>query len=386
MILEKWHPPERVGNVKIKSYRVLAPEYVKKKRKRYNRDDKIEVKEKNINKILSKMAVVVPVCGEEIDTIIGVLSYIPQECSTIVVSNSKRWFVDRYKIEKESIREYFETLKREIKIIHQKDREIAKGLKEAGYEEILENNLVRDGKGEGLILGMSIAFGLENKDYVGFVDADNYSPASVREYVRDYAAGFELSKNPLSMVRLSWKSKPDMRDGRVVLIESGRTSRTTNDFINRLISEWKGYDVECIETGNAGEHAISKVLAENMPFASRYEIEPYEIINLLEEYGGVEDKKEKKQDVVDIIQIKTINPHFHRKGSYDHIRRTTLGSLGVIYHSSLCPSNLRDEILEHLKKENLSSAEPSKPRVYQPISKIDYKIFEEFASGAIEEV
>jgi mannosyl-3-phosphoglycerate synthase len=273
------------------------------------------------------MAIVVPVCGEETDTITSVLSYIPYNCSTIVVSNSKRYPIDRYNIEKSSINEYFKNCGRDIKIIHQRDPELGEAFQKVEYKKILDKKgFERNGKAEGMLIGVLLAL-KEEKDYIGFVDADNYFLGSIGEYIKDYAVGFNLTKNPYSMVRLSWKSKPNIKEGKFVFTESGRSSRVTNRYMNKLLSDKKGVDIECIETGNAGEHAISRSLIEKIPFASGYEVEPYELIYLFEEFGGVEENKKRKTGSVDIIQMKTVNPHLHKKGSEKHINKMIVGLL-----------------------------------------------------------
>lgn len=385
MIVEVWQSPEWIGNVKIKSYRVTAPEDEIAPENNWRRSFKYElgnIKEEDIYKTQEKMGIVVPVCGEEISTIKNVISYIPSNCPTIVVSNSPGY---RYEIEKSKIEKYFGSFRENIKMVHQKDPKLGEAFRESGYEEILNKGLVKDGKGEGLIIGNLLAL-KEGVDYVGFVDADNYFPASIREYIRDYAAGFNLAETSNSMVRLKWTSKSDIKGKNFVFTESGRCSKVTNDFMNRLLSEITGDDIECIETGNAGEHAISKPLIENMSFASGYNIEPYELIYAFEKFGGVGGVTGKKAEEVEIIQMKTINPHLHKKGSKEHIDKMMLGSIGTIYHSRLCGKYLKKEIEEFIKEKKLSVDEPPEPTVYPPLSEMDQKKFGELVESAIEKV
>jgi mannosyl-3-phosphoglycerate synthase len=86
-----------------------------------------------------------------------------------------------------------------------------------------------------MIIGMLLAKSL-GKDFIGFVDADNYVPGSVREYVIDYAAGFCMSKTPYSMVRLHWRYKPKVVEDRLYFKKWGRVSEATNRYLNLLIS------------------------------------------------------------------------------------------------------------------------------------------------------
>jgi len=52
-----------------------------------------------IFEIEKKMAIVIPIKGERLKLLEGVLSGIPHDCLTIIVSNSPRQPVDRYKLE-----------------------------------------------------------------------------------------------------------------------------------------------------------------------------------------------------------------------------------------------------------------------------------------------
>ena len=71
---------------------------------------------------------------------------------------------------------------------------------------------------------------LAGKDYVGFVDADNYVPGSVNEYVKVCASDMHLAETRFAMVRICWKSKPKVVDGALFFSRWGRTSESTNRF------------------------------------------------------------------------------------------------------------------------------------------------------------
>ena len=64
----------------------------------------------------------------------------------------------------------------------------------------------RDDRGDRLAL-------LARQEYVGFIDADNFVPGSVNEYVKVYASDFHLARSRFAMVRICWKSKPGRRRG-----------------------------------------------------------------------------------------------------------------------------------------------------------------------------
>ena len=187
LMLDILHSPEIFGNSVIKTYRVKAldsslVEGIEEQGPTY----KIGAKE--LYKIEKDMAIIVPTCNERIKLLEGVIAGIPNNCTTIVVSSSKREEVDRYDMERINLKETYKSTGKEILMVHQKDPYIGKAFQEGGYNEILEGDLVKDGKAEGMIIGLLIAK-IREKKYVGFVDSDNYVPTSVLEYVKDYAAG-----------------------------------------------------------------------------------------------------------------------------------------------------------------------------------------------------
>ena len=51
------------------------------------------------------------------------------------------------------------------------------------------------------------------------------------------------------MVRISWHSKPKLRDGRLFFSRRGRTSELTNQFLNQLIGEYSGFGTEVLHVG-----------------------------------------------------------------------------------------------------------------------------------------
>ena len=146
--------------------------------------------------VLNRFAVVIPVKDEKIHLLDGVLRAIPFDCSVIVVSNSGRDNHDLYKMEKEVITRLHELTQQEVLLIHQKDPEVGFAFYDAGYDYLLDkDDLVRDGKSEGMIMGMLLAKSL-GKDLVGVADADNYIPGSVRWYVRGDAAELCMTDSP----------------------------------------------------------------------------------------------------------------------------------------------------------------------------------------------
>ena len=77
--------------------------------------------------------------------------------------------------------------------------------------EVISRKQIRDGKAEGMIIGILMAK-MHNKKYVGFIDSDNYFPGAVNEYCKIYAVGFGMASTPYSNIRISWLYKPKIRN------------------------------------------------------------------------------------------------------------------------------------------------------------------------------
>ena len=134
------------------------------------------ISSEELGKINQKMAIVIPVKDEKLKLLEGVLSGIPHDCYVIVVSGSKRAPVDRYMMEMRMLKQFNHFVGDEIMIIHQQDPGLSEAFKSVGFDSILdEKGSVRMGKAESMFIGMALAKTL-GKDYVGFIDADNYIP------------------------------------------------------------------------------------------------------------------------------------------------------------------------------------------------------------------
>ncbi|MPW38527.1 mannosyl-3-phosphoglycerate synthase [Thermococcus sp. 101 C5] len=332
----------------------------------------------DIYRTIGEMAIIVPMKNEKLHLVDGVLKAIPHKSPIIIVSNSKREGPNRYRQEVDLVKHFCNLTHSKVIMIHQRDPGLAEAFRETGYEDILdENGLVRSGKGEGMLIGIMLARAIGAK-YVGFIDADNYIPGAVNEYVKDYAAGFLMSESEYAMVRLHWRHKPKVSRGTLYFRKWGRVSEITNRYLNQLISEKTTFETTIMATGNAGEHAMTMKLAEIMPFSTGYSIEPYEIVYLLERFGSWENVEE-FQDVFDqgieIFQIETLNPHFHEDKGQEHVKEMVLLSLTTIYHSKLASERLKRQILEDLRMHGIitETEEPPKPRIMRPIKDIDPK-------------
>ena len=335
-----------------------------------------------------RMAIVIPTKGERLRLLEGVLSGIPHDCLTIIVSNSPRQPVDRYKLEKESLQQFNRFVGRNAFILHQRDPVVSEVLRDVGYNSILApDGTVRSGKAEGMVIGMLLAK-MAGKEYVGFIDADNYVPGAVNEYAKIFASGIAMSQTPYTMVRISWIYKPKISETGLYFSKWGRVSEITNQHLNTLVSYYTGFETEVVRTGNSGEHCMSLKLAELLTYSSGYAIESYEIVNILEEFGGIiptvnQDAMDKG---VEIMQVETRNPHFHEDKGDDHLKEMVVGSLGSIYHSKICPPKVREKILEALRSKNMleenQQQEPPVPPKIEPFKDIDVRQFAKVLSKA----
>lgn len=338
------------------------------------------ISKEEMDDVLNRTVVIIPVKDEKLHLLDGVLRSVPIGCDIIVVSNSQRGENDIFRMEKDIVSNFHRVTGHPITIIHQKDPGLGIAFKEAGYTAILdEAGFVRNGKAEGMVVGLALAKNT-GREYVCFVDADNYIPCSVNEYIRLYAAGFIISQTPYSMVRLHWRYKPKVMEDRLYFKKWGRVSEITNKYLNLLISIHTGFETNIIKTGNAGEHGMTMKLAEIMAHSTGYSVEPYQLVYLLEEFWkGDTEFKEAMNSGIEVYQIETLNPHVHEDKGDEHIREMLLGSLSTIYYSKLANDTIRKEILEELKKNEMikKARELKKNRILPPIAKMNIEKFVE---------
>jgi len=338
-----------------------------------------KIEEEVIKDFEERMAIIIPIKDEKLELFEGVISGVPHECLIIVVSNSQRRRVDRFRTEKDALKRFCHFTHREALIIHQKDPVLARALVDAGYTDILgEDELIRDGKAEGMIAAMLVAMATK-KDFVGFIDADNYFPGAVWEYARCYAIGFSTAKSPYSMVRVLWRYKPKISTG-MFFNRWGRVSEITNKCMNSLISNRTGLETEIIKTGNAGEHAMSLKLAEILTYASGYAVEPQELISIFEGFSGVLPTAHRTaaKHGIEIFQTQTRNPHLHEeKGGRHLLVEMLLPGLASIYHSPLCEKKTKQLIIDELLQQDAvrPNEEPPKPCLIAPLRTINLKRF-----------
>jgi mannosyl-3-phosphoglycerate synthase len=253
-------------------------------------------------------------------------------------------------MEVDTIRQLSKFMAKKIILVHQKDPALAGIFKKIGYKSILDGRgNIRDGKAEGMVIGTLLAK-IYHKDFVGFIDSDNYVPGAVNEYVKIFAAGFGMATTPYSNVRVSWVYKPKVKGNLLRFPKWGRISEVTNKYVNSLLSHITGFETEIVKTANSGEHALSMPLAERLQMSSGYSVESHELIDMFEKFGGLIPAEESPQVFekgVEIFQIETRNPHFHEEKGDLHLADMLTASLSTIYHSRIRPAQLARELREY---------------------------------------
>jgi mannosyl-3-phosphoglycerate synthase len=294
--------------------------------------------------IEQKMAIVLPIKNEDLKVLEGVLSGVPHDCLMKVISNSSSDGVDIFKSEKDIVSRFCNITKRQAVVIHQKDPDLARAFSAAGYPDIIETDgLIRSGKSEGMIIGILIAK-IMGKEYVGFIDTDNYIPGAVLEYIEHYAAGFSMVDTPYSMVRILWRYKPKLI-GELYFKKWGRVSEVSNRFINALLSSKGKFETEIIKTANAGEHAMSLELAMKLTYGSGYAVETQELISILENFSGILSTTDQivSEKGVEIIQTESINPHMHAEKGDDHLLQEMLSPVCLLYTTARYAKKKREK-------------------------------------------
>jgi mannosyl-3-phosphoglycerate synthase len=322
-----------------------------------------------IHEIERDLVIVVPCMNESRRVIEGVLSGIPHDCLIVLVSNSDRSPVDRYDLEIGALEQFCRLADRPALAVHQRDPGLAAAMKSAGMPDLLdEQGLVHNGKGEAMLVGMALA-AMTGRRQVGYIDSDNYVPGAVHEYCKVYAAGLAMADSPYAMVRISWHSKPKVRDSKLFFSRRGRSSEITNEYLNRLLADYSGFGTDAVVTGNSGEHALSLDLGLRMRMAGGFAVEPFHYVDLFEQFGGVLQALD--LDVmgqgVDVWQVESRNPHFHDNRGDEHVQSMRTQALNVIYHSPICPASLREEIVEFLSDQT-----PPRERIYPPVGTLAF--------------
>jgi mannosyl-3-phosphoglycerate synthase len=81
---------------------------------------------------------------------------------------------------------------------------------------------------------------------------------------------------------------------------------------------------------------------------------------------------------VEVMQVETRNPHFHEDKGEAHLKEMINGSLGCIYHSSICHPKLQEKILEELKNKSTLDNNEAPPILEKinPFKEVNIKTFD----------
>ncbi len=160
--------------------------------------------------------------------------------------------------------------------------------------------------------------------------------------------------------------------------------------MNSLISTNTGFETEIVKTSNAGEHAMSLALAEILPYASGYAVEPQELLSIFEGFSGVFPVAQTKatKHGVEIFQIESRNPHLHEEKGTQHLQQEMLlPGLSAIYHSALCDENIKKSIVRELISQKIIKKRdeiPPQPKLYKALRSINIEKFQQYMSDKLE--
>jgi len=314
-----------------------------------------------LNHFLSHAAFVVSHKNESVETLLGVLWYLPVNSPIIVVTNCPEGRLEEIK---SSLAQHLTGHSRTY-LVHQKDAIIASFFRECGVHAILDpEGKVVDGKGEGMYIGTLFALLLGYPQWVIFYDADNFVPSALLEYtlamgrlfmsaqasLTAYADSDALlvggpaqdpSVRDLHNVRICWASKPDLGSGDLHEKLLGRCTRVVSPLFSTLLEDRFGIRDYAIFTSNAGEQGMTIKTARALRFSSGYSVETFQLLDFLSKAADSHTRSAILQ------QYQSKSPHFHDKKGDDHIRNMIGESLGSFF---LFEKFLPRQVRRHLKQ------------------------------------
>jgi mannosyl-3-phosphoglycerate synthase len=298
---------------------------------------------------LSHTAFIVSHKSESIETLQGVLWYLPTSSPIIIVTNCPREELGDLR---RGLKEQM-TSHKKLYLVHQKDRRVARLLRARGVSQILDiDGRVRDGKGEGMYIGTLCAAMLGDPRWVIFYDADNTVPCSLLEYTLAMGKLFlsasaqdllwgDTTGDALHNVRICWASKPEVKNGTLEFKLLGRCTSVISPLFSSLLAEWFGIHNYPIISSNAGEQGMTMKTAKTLRFSSHYSIETFQFLDFLSHAGSVHRSRK-----AILQQYQSKSPHFHTKGDDEHIRRMIAQSLGsfFVFHEYI-PTSTQEQLL-----------------------------------------
>lgn len=329
---------------------------------------------------LSHTAFVVSHKTESIETLLGVLWYLPGDSPVIVVTNCPKEKLASIKC---GIQENL-TGHKNIFLVHQKDEHIAQLLATHGVEHILGlDGKVLDGKGEGMYVGTLFAALLEYPQWIVFYDADNIVPCALLEYTlamgRLFLAARPTYENRLPAflhnVRICWSSKPSLTSGKLEEHVLGRCTRVISPLFHGIIEHWLGVSNYAVSSSNAGEQGMTMATARALRFSSGFSVETFQLLDFLLKAAELKDLP----GSAIYQQYQSKSPHFHTKREDEHIRKMIAVSLGsfFMFHHYL-PQSVEEQIYRLIDELRL---DVTYPLIYPSLDNLNLKSDEEFVSA-----
>jgi mannosyl-3-phosphoglycerate synthase len=342
----------------------------------------------NVAYFLSHTAFVISHKTESIETLLGVLWYLPVNSPVIVVTNCPE---ENLASIKSGIQDHL-TGHKQVFLVHQKDEHIAHLFKTQGVAHILGNDgKVLDGKGEGMYIGALFASLLCYPQWVVFYDADNIVPCSLLEYTLAMGKLFQTTHLENNMpallhnVRICWSSKPSLLAGKLEENVLGRCTRVISPIFQGIFEHWFGVRNYAVSSSNAGEQGMTIQTAKALRFSSGYSVETFQLLDFLLKAAELEDLFGNAI----YQQYQSKSPHFHTKREDEHIQKMIAVSLGsFLMFRHFIPQSVEDQVYRLIDDLHL---DVTCPLVYPSLESLDlrgnetfvqqYRLFDEPDTG-----
>ncbi len=256
-------------------------------------------------------------------------------------------------------------------------------LNKTPFKRLLTNDgTIKPGIGEAYILGTLITNWMSNS-YIGYLDGNNLLSGTAYEYAMAFLSIFNTMKtfNHI-MVRIKRSTKGWLANNHKSLRKVAKVSQIINDLVNTAISKHKGEYVDFIQTADTIDMGMTLEMAEKLPWVGGRCPGLFHLVYILERCW-----LDKKRWVrcpfawlrAYITQVEAITPHALYDIDDKELFARLVECLGIIYHSKIADSDIKEKILSILKKYGYEEDEPPRPVVYPPTISVDpIKIMDEF--------
>lgn len=322
-----------------------------------------------LHDFLSQTAFVISHKNESIETLLGVLWYIPVNSTIIVVTNCPEHVRDDLT---HALRTRL-TGHHKTYLFHQKDARLAHLFHTLGIPSMLDaDGRVRSGKGEGMYIGALCAYQLSYPRWLIFYDADNFVPSALLEYTLAMGRLFLapptrypqqparqqagiLCRPDLHNVRICWASKPEPGQTHWQAGIMGRTTKVVSPLFESLLAGWFGIRNHQISSSNAGEQGMTVQTASTLRFSSGFSIETFQFLELL---SCARSRHDPPREVT-VQQYLSQSPHFHEKKADEHIKQMTQESLGSFFHfEQVLPEQVQRQLQQVYRDLQLTEVRP----------------------------